>query len=188
MSDPAPLTCYNHPNRETVLRCNRCEQPICVQCAVKTPTGYRCKQCVKIQQKVFVTVKWQDYPIAIITAGLLSAIGCAVMMALGQLCLIIPFLIGPTIGIGIAESVRFLVRRRRSEWLFRATAIAGGLAVLPYILTPLITVILAMRANGTQGSGLDYLMYALTPLLYAGIYLFTVVPSIYYRMKGIRLK
>ena len=59
MSDQKPLTCYNHPNRETVLRCNRCEQPICVQCAVKTPTGYRCKQCVKTQQKVFVTVKWQ---------------------------------------------------------------------------------------------------------------------------------
>jgi hypothetical protein len=188
MSDQEPLTCYNHPNRETVLRCNRCEQPICVQCAVKTPIGYRCKECVKTQQKVFITVKWYDYPIAILTAGLLSAVGCAVMMMLGQLCLIIPFLIGPSIGFGIAEVVRIFVRRRRSEWLFRATAIAGGLAVLPYVLPPLIRLIVVLFSNETQGSGLDYFLYAFSPLLYSGIYLLTVVPSIYYRMKGIRLK
>jgi hypothetical protein len=187
MSDQERITCYNHPNRETVLRCNRCEQPICVQCAIKTPTGYRCKQCVKNQQKIFVTVKWFDYPVAILVAGLLSALGCYFMMLIGQLCLIIPFIIGPSIGIGIAESVRFLVHRRRSEWLFRATAIAGGLAVLPYILSPLLTVILINNAEPGNGSGINYL-YLLRPLLYVGIYLFTVVPAIYYRMKGTRLK
>ena len=30
-ADPrlAPSYCYNHPDRETMLRCNRCERPIC---------------------------------------------------------------------------------------------------------------------------------------------------------------
>ena len=186
MTDHERITCYNHPNTETVLRCNRCEQPICVKCAVKTPTGYRCKQCVKSQQKIFITVKAFDYPVAVITAGLLSAIGVAFMMAIGQLCLIIPFVIGPSIGFGIAEVVRFLVRRRRSEWLFRVTAIAGGLAVLPYVVTTVIRFIMLLNQN--TGSDGGYSIYALTPLLYIGIYLFTVVPAIYYRMKGIRLK
>ena len=45
------MYCYNHPQRETVLRCNRCERPMCTSCAVLTPTGYRCKECVRGQQK-----------------------------------------------------------------------------------------------------------------------------------------
>ena len=188
MTEQQPMTCYIHPNRETVLRCNRCDQPICVDCAVKTPTGYRCKQCVKTQQKVFVTVKWFDYPIAIIVAGILSAIGCGVMMAVGQLCLIIPFIIGPSIGFAIAEAVRFLVKRRRSEWLFRVTAISGGLAVVPYVVSSILSTISAFAALNQAGESTGSALYALTPLFYVAIYLFTVVPAIYYRMKGIRLK
>ncbi|MBI9049091.1 MAG: hypothetical protein JEZ00_06720 [Anaerolineaceae bacterium] len=188
MSEQEIITCYNHPNRETVLRCNRCDQPICVQCAIKTPTGYRCKQCVKTQQKVFVTVKWFDYPIAIIVAGLLSSLGCLIMMTVGQMCLIIPFVIGPSIGFGIAEGVRLLVRRRRSEWLFRVTAIAGGLAVLPYVIITIISTVQAFSVSAEQSAQSGYALFALTPLLYVAIYLITVVPSIYYRMKGIRLK
>ena len=48
-----PFFCANHPDRGTSLRCNRCERPICTECAVLTPVGYRCKNCVKSQQKVF---------------------------------------------------------------------------------------------------------------------------------------
>ncbi len=41
---PQPMVCANHPNRETMLRCNRCEKPICIHCAVLTEVGYRCKE------------------------------------------------------------------------------------------------------------------------------------------------
>ena len=58
------LVCANHPNRETTLRCNRCEKPICAQCAVQTPVGYRCRECVKGQQKTFDNSIPMDYPIA----------------------------------------------------------------------------------------------------------------------------
>ena len=64
------LYCYVHPNRETSLRCNHCERPICADCAVLTPTGYRCKECVKGQQKVFDTSEWYDYVLGFITAGI----------------------------------------------------------------------------------------------------------------------
>ena len=47
------LRCANHPDRETMLRCNRCDKPICYQCAVRTPVGYRCKECVRTQQNVY---------------------------------------------------------------------------------------------------------------------------------------
>ena len=38
--------CYRHPGVETGLRCNRCEKPICVQCAKRTPVGFRCPDCI----------------------------------------------------------------------------------------------------------------------------------------------
>jgi hypothetical protein len=58
------LYCANHPQTPTSLRCNRCEKPICPKCAVKTPIGYRCKECVRGQQKIFDTAQWYDYPLA----------------------------------------------------------------------------------------------------------------------------
>ena len=68
------LYCYVHPSRETTLRCNNCERPICAQCAVRTPTGYRCRECVKGQQKAFNTSEWYDYVTGFIVAALLSAV------------------------------------------------------------------------------------------------------------------
>ena len=31
--------CYRHPNRATILRCSRCERPICTECAIRTFTN-----------------------------------------------------------------------------------------------------------------------------------------------------
>ena len=76
MTDTPPtLYCVNHPTVETNLRCNNCEKPICPKCAVLTPTGYRCKECVRSQQKVFNTATWFDYPLSFIIAAVLSYIG-----------------------------------------------------------------------------------------------------------------
>jgi hypothetical protein len=42
------LYCANHPTVPTVLRCARCEKPICARCRISTPVGYRCLQCANI--------------------------------------------------------------------------------------------------------------------------------------------
>ncbi len=52
-SSSTPTYCANHPGVETSLRCNKCGKPICAKCAVRTPTGYRCKECVRGQLKDF---------------------------------------------------------------------------------------------------------------------------------------
>ncbi len=44
-ADDGPLFCYRHPDRETLIRCGRCERPICTQCAVQGPVGFRCPEC-----------------------------------------------------------------------------------------------------------------------------------------------
>ncbi|MBK8050505.1 MAG: hypothetical protein IPK16_27420, partial [Anaerolineales bacterium] len=52
--------CATHATVETQLRCNRCARLICLKCAVLTPVGYRCKECVRTQQAVFFTAGVRD--------------------------------------------------------------------------------------------------------------------------------
>lgn len=44
MSEPEP-TCYRHPDRPTLVRCSRCERPICTDCMVPAPVGIQCPEC-----------------------------------------------------------------------------------------------------------------------------------------------
>jgi hypothetical protein len=43
--DDGAMYCYRHPDRQTYVRCGRCDQPICTKCAMQGPVGFRCKQC-----------------------------------------------------------------------------------------------------------------------------------------------
>ncbi|MEV6303849.1 rhomboid family intramembrane serine protease [Actinoplanes sp. NPDC051861] len=42
----APV-CYRHPSRETMLRCSRCDRPICTSCMNDAAVGHQCPDCVK---------------------------------------------------------------------------------------------------------------------------------------------
>jgi hypothetical protein len=119
------LYCANHPNVETMLRCNRCGKPICTRCVVRTPVGYRCQECVSQQQAVFFTGGVADYVIGGVLALLLGG-SASFVMALLRVWFFALFL-GPTAGVAIAEVVRLAVRRRRSRYLW--LVVGGGMLV-----------------------------------------------------------
>jgi membrane associated rhomboid family serine protease len=41
--------CYRHPDRETGVACSNCGRPICHECMIVAPVGFRCPECVKEQ-------------------------------------------------------------------------------------------------------------------------------------------
>ncbi len=171
MTESTTLYCYVHPTRETSLRCNNCDRPICAQCAVRTPIGYRCRECVKGQQKAFNTSEWYDYLSGFIVAALLSAIAAFLVTLIGGIGFfgfILIFLGSPTAGVVIAESVRAVTRKRRSRSLFMTVAAGVIVGALPMILFQLMT-------SGLFG------------ILYQVIYLVIVVPLVYTRLSGIQL-
>ncbi len=125
LADDQKVYCANHPTVETVLRCNRCGKPICTRCAIQTPVGYRCKQCVGRQQAVFYTGGVADYFIGGVIALVLGGLAGLLMSLLGAW--FFALILGAPAGVGIAEVVRLAVRRRRSRYLW--AVVGGGIAV-----------------------------------------------------------
>ena len=181
MSDQSPtLYCSNHPGVETNLRCNNCNKPICVQCAIKTPTGYRCPECVKGQQKKFETAEWQDYPLALLAAFLLSLFGGWLVTFLSLLTTlfagILVFLMTPTYGFAISEIIRRLINRRRSKRLFQFTAISIALGALPFLVIAVGNIFLGPGGFGN-----------LFRIAWQAIYTVTLTSTVYYRLRGLRI-
>lgn len=45
-SAPGVPVCYRHPDRETYIRCGRCDRPICPDCMTSAAVGFHCPECM----------------------------------------------------------------------------------------------------------------------------------------------
>lgn len=173
-----PMYCVNHPKVETRLRCNRCGEPICVRCAVRTPVGYRCPDCIRTQQKVFYAeFRPVYYLLAAAVALPLGVIAGWVIPSLGWYAMIL----GPVVGGGIAEIVHWAIGRRRGPytWLIVSGAIVTGVLVkVGFSLLPYLIVI-----GGSDVPMGSYLQGWLGGLVWDAIYLFLAVGAAYARLR-----
>jgi membrane associated rhomboid family serine protease len=65
-------TCYRHPDRPALLRCSRCERPVCADDAIEAPVGYQCRECASGGQRV--RHLGELIPDATVTKGLVGVI------------------------------------------------------------------------------------------------------------------
>ena len=152
--------CVNHPQTATSLRCNRCGNPICVKCAVRTPVGYRCKSCVKGQQAAFYTAVPSDYVIAAIITLPLAAIG----QFIGPMLWFFALFAGPIAGGVIADLVWRATGKRRGQYTW--LVVAAGLIV-----------------GAVPAAAWTFFTSGLFALLWHGVYLFLAVGAAIARLR-----
>ena len=178
----AALFCANHPGRETGLRCNRCNKPICVSCAVQTPVGYRCTECVRGQQEIFETASNLQVGAAAVISTVAAVFAIGILNFLGFFGLIL----APVAGGGIAELVRISMRGGRSRNLPIAAAVGAGIGVLMYGLIRIAPFGLFM-IFGSGGFDPGLLLRAGAGLLWPLAYGALMIGTLFYRLQGIRI-
>jgi len=143
------LRCARHPNTETVLRCGRCDTPICSKCMVMSPVGARCRTCGQVKR----------FALGLKPVELARAIGYGIgLAAIGTIILaFIPFLglFGyAALGFGVGEVVSVGANRKRVPILAPIAVAclflgywAGAVAMLLYQGVPLNFAIAAPVAS-----------------------------------------
>ena len=177
-----PLHCVNHPGVETYLRCNKCGKPICAKCAVRTPVGYRCQECINLQQQVFYAdFRPIHYVIAVVVALPLSFVAGVILPFLGWFVIIL----GPLAGVAIAEITRLAIQRRRGRYTWVVVCgciIVGG---LPMLLLPLLGFAgLALLGRlGDTASVMSQAVGGILGMLWPGVYLVMATGAAYWRLR-----
>jgi hypothetical protein len=137
------LVCYRHPKRPTSLRCYNCGKPICSSCAMKTPVGYSCPDCIREKEDIFFNAKPIDYLIAPAIGLILSLVAGYLVSRFslrggGFFTYIIMFFVGGIAGRFIGQLSKQAIGRRRGRYLPQVMVLMLilGTAVwlLPYIL------------------------------------------------------
>lgn len=76
--DPDMAPCYRHPKELTALRCNQCDRPICVDCAVQGAVGIKCPDCARTPRAargvVPVERLMRGIVVAAVVAGVLGGV------------------------------------------------------------------------------------------------------------------
>ena len=179
LSKPEPIqpSGASAPAEEPTLRCNRCGKPTTPQTAVLTPTGYRCKECIRGQQKNFDTTTRLDVPLSFLVSALIAFAGSWLVPRTGFITL----LLAPGVGLLIFNAVRLVVNRRRGRALNQAVlwgAIAGSLPLLVMKMLPLFSV-----PGGVVPS-----LAASLPLIWQTLYSVMVATSAFGQFTGIKLR
>ena len=121
--DDGTLHCYRHPDRETWVRCGRCDRPICTRCAMQGPVGFRCKDCGKPVNDPLTSMKPQQVVLGGLIALGAGTVGGLIGMQLGFFSIFVGFFAGGL----IADLVMRVTGYKRGPVMI--TLLLGGIAV-----------------------------------------------------------
>ncbi|HEY7702460.1 MAG TPA: hypothetical protein VIB02_09135, partial [Candidatus Limnocylindrales bacterium] len=102
---PPPLYCYRHPDRETWVRCGRCDQPICTKCSMQGPVGLRCKTCGTPSRDALASLRPSQVAIGLAIAGGLGAAVGYFSSQFGFFMIIIGFFAGTFVAEGMDRTI-----------------------------------------------------------------------------------
>jgi hypothetical protein len=123
---PPPLYCYRHPDRETWVRCGRCDQPICTKCSMQGPVGLRCKTCGTPSRDALASLRPGQVAIGVAIAGGLGAAVGYFSSQFGFFMIIIGFFAGTFVAEGLDRTIG-IKRGPRILALAVAGILIGGL-------------------------------------------------------------
>jgi len=121
--DDGRMFCYRHPDRETWVRCGRCDQPICTRCAMQGPVGFRCKECGKLKNDPMTSFT----PTQLLLGGLMAIAGGAIVAFIGGQLGFFTIIIGFFGGGLIADIVMRFTGYKRGPVM--VTLLLGGIAL-----------------------------------------------------------
>ena len=131
-----PVYCLRHRDRETGLRCARCNDPICPECMVQAAVGHLCPSCVTWERNPVGQVATSRLLLALAAgmgAGILLAVAVTVLtQALGGFLSLIMWAVA---GFLIGQAVHIAANRSRAPTL---RFVAGGAAVFSWAVALLI--------------------------------------------------
>jgi hypothetical protein len=167
-SDPSgTVRCARHPNVETVLRCGRCDTPICARCVVMSPVGARCPTCAQVKRfnlmlKPIELVKSVGYGLAV------GAIG-PVLLTMVPILQILGLFAYAGIGFAVGEVVSVGANRKRVPilaWIavgcvfvgyeigVAAVLLVAGAPLSAALIAPIVSMLSVLRPGGILSSPL----------------------------------
>jgi hypothetical protein len=104
-AEDAALVCYRHPDRETFIRCGRCDRPICLKCAVQGPVGFRCRDCGLMKNDPLTSFAPAQLVLAIGVSLIAGAVAGVVAGQIGIFSILVSYFAGGL----VVEAVRRVV-------------------------------------------------------------------------------
>lgn len=130
------LRCANHPARETLVRCGKCEKPLCPDCMFMTPVGVRCRECANLRPLPTYDVP----PALLVRVGLVGLVVACVLAFLIWNTPVRAFgvFLMPFYGWLTAEAIARLANEKRGPRLQLVAAAVLMIGVLVAALWPLV--------------------------------------------------
>ncbi len=133
--DSGALRCYRHPDRETWVRCGRCDQPICSRCAMQGPVGFRCRECGRPARDPLTSVRPSQLAIGLGISMVGGLVVGLISTRMGIFGLLLAWFAGGIVADAVIRFIGFKRGPRMMVALFGGILVGAALAFVAEAVT-----------------------------------------------------